>query len=89
MFLPGGSGIAVVQDLSNPKLAEVHRRTLTDLSELLVSSIIRGDDLLSLPAGNSTYVTAQIFCLASSDHTVFGSGTINGCFFRVSRRKGN
>lgn len=57
MFLPGGSGIAPVQDLSNPKLIEFHRRTLIDLSQLLVSSI-RGDDVLSLHAEYSTYVTA-------------------------------
>lgn len=34
MFLPGGSGTAPVQDLSNSKLVEVHRRILTDFSEL-------------------------------------------------------
>lgn len=51
MFLQGGSGIALEQDQSDPKLTEAHRKTLIDLSELSISSLIGGDAVLSLCAG--------------------------------------
>lgn len=40
-----------MQDSSDPKLIKVRRRTLIDLSELLVGLAVRGDDVLNLCAG--------------------------------------
>lgn len=55
-------------DSSDPKLVEVHRRALIDLSEFPVSSVIR-DDVLSLHAGylgnciDTLFSFFQTYCL--------------------------